>query len=160
MFSGMIVFFPRSIPCRFLLEDRSHYIRHPNLIKRVFCKNGGSGFCKKIRAENVCRAVLMIVHSPSAQRRWAGNDPKPVKSSARGPNEANLFQRFQKRFYLTMFSVPLHISSQYYFRQEILSICHRIPGRFLDKNFGCTFDTLFFFFSHFFPSFFSFSGQK
>ncbi len=47
MFWGWIVWIPRSIPCRFLLEDWSPYLRPSHSVKRVFCKNEESGFGQK-----------------------------------------------------------------------------------------------------------------
>ncbi len=158
MFTGMIVWIPRKIPCRFLLEEWSQHIRPPHSVERVFCKNEESGFwgkypcqkgwmrprfdqrgewsqsfggwlceflerfrvgfcsrighrtfvlqllqkeaCAKMRSQVLgkislweglgCVLASLRVLSPPLRYR-AGNDPNPTKSSARWPNEANLF---------------------------------------------------------------------
>ena len=64
MFSGVFVIFWSTFFSRFLLDRWSPNIRVYNSVKRGLYKNGGSGFWKKFRAENVCGAVLMGVHSP------------------------------------------------------------------------------------------------
>ena len=64
MFSGVFVIFWSTFFSRFLLGAWSQSFCTNVSFKWCLYKNGGSGFWKKFRAENVCGAVLIGVHSP------------------------------------------------------------------------------------------------